>query len=234
MIGIAKHIGKHLRLLVKSNAIRRIDCTIDVGTNSRHHLPLSTESSNGFKTNTVIQSVRTTSAAPNKHTTEISFARLGTATSVVEIQATGNSQLTENQASAKAMTDDTSQASEDAQVTRHADKGDDGDRFVEAPQQLNAIAPMAQNSRNRRPAMPDNIVFSDRDALFQRKRKMIIRGFDLSRFLPLIRKIEVHGRTKVAQVIMPTMIAPKLTGIRPPEQLRLQSVKMASGLGQKR
>lgn len=46
LIGIAKHIGKHLRLLIGSNAIRRIDYIIDVGENARHHSLTATRSRN--------------------------------------------------------------------------------------------------------------------------------------------------------------------------------------------
>lgn len=46
LIGIAKHIGKHLRLPIESNAIRRIDYIIDVGENPRHHSLTATRSRN--------------------------------------------------------------------------------------------------------------------------------------------------------------------------------------------
>lgn len=46
LIGIAKHIGKHLRLLIGSNATRHIDYIIDVGLDARHPILVATRSRN--------------------------------------------------------------------------------------------------------------------------------------------------------------------------------------------
>ncbi|MBB6187595.1 transposase-like protein [Rhodanobacter sp. MP7CTX1] len=89
---------------------------------------------------------------------------------------------------AKVMINDAVQAAaEGAQVTVGADKGYDAAEFVQALHELKVIPHVAQNTSNRRSAMPDDIAATEGYGLSQRKRKRYVFGrrpIELSRWLP--------------------------------------------------
>lgn len=129
---------------------------------------------------------------------------------------------------AKAMIADAVQAAaEDAQVTLGADKGYDAAEFVEALQELKVIPHVAQNTANRRSAVPDDIASSDGYAISQRKRKLIEQGFGWAKFIGPIRQVLVRGLAKVDQVFMLAMTGYNLVRMRTLGQLRLQSGETA-------
>lgn len=129
---------------------------------------------------------------------------------------------------AKAMIADAVQAAaHDAQVTLGADKGYDAAEFVEALQEMKVIPHVAQNTSNRRSAVPDEVASTDGYAISQRKRKLIEQGFGWAKFVGPIRQVMVRGLAKVDQVFMLAMTSYNLVRMRTLGQLRLQTGHMA-------
>ena len=125
---------------------------------------------------------------------------------------------------AKAMIADAVQAAaEDAQVTLGADKGYDAAGFVEALQELKVIPHVAQNTSNRRSAVPDEVAASEGYAISQNKRKLIEQGFGWAKFIGPIRQVMVRGLAKVDQVFMLAMTGYNLVRMRTLGQSRVQS-----------
>ena len=128
---------------------------------------------------------------------------------------------------AKVMIADAVQAAaEDAHVTLGADKGYDAAEFVEALQAMKVIPHVAQNTTNRRSAVPDDVAATDGYAMSQRKRKLIEQGFGWAKFIGPIRQVMVRGLAKVDQVFMLAMTGYNLVRMRTLGQLRLPSWQM--------
>jgi len=128
---------------------------------------------------------------------------------------------------AKVMIADAVQAAaEDAHVTLGADKGYDAAEFVEALQEMKVAPHVAQNTTNRRSAVPDDVAATDGYAMSQRKRKLIEQGFGWAKFIGPIRQVMVRGLAKVDQVFMLAMTGYNLVRMRTLGQLRLPSWQM--------
>ena len=124
---------------------------------------------------------------------------------------------------AKAMINDAVQAAaKGAQVTVGADKGYDAAEFVQALQELKVIPHVAQNTSNRRSAMPDDIAATEGYGISQHKRKLIEQGFGWAKFIGPIRQVKVRGMAKVDQVFMLAMTGYNLVRMRTLGQWRLQ------------
>ena len=124
---------------------------------------------------------------------------------------------------AKVMINDAVQAAaEGVQVTVGADKGYDAAEFVQALHELKVIPHVAQNTSNRRSAMPDDIAATEGYGISQRKRKLIEQGFGWAKFIGPIRQVMVRGMAKVDQVFMLAMTGYNLVRMRTLGQLRLQ------------
>ena len=126
---------------------------------------------------------------------------------------------------AKAMINDAKQvAPEQAQLTLGADKGYDAAEFVEALTDLKVLPHVAQNTTNRKSAVPDSIAQTDGYAISQQKRKLIEQGFGWAKLIGPIRQVMVRGLKKVDQLFVLTMAAYNLTRMRTLEQIRLQTM----------
>ncbi len=124
---------------------------------------------------------------------------------------------------AKAMISDALQAAaEGAQVTVGADKGYDAAELVQVLEELKVIPHVAQNTSNRRSAMPDDIAATEGYSISQRERKLIEQGFGWPKFIGPIRQVKVRGMAKVDQVFMLAMTGYNLVRMRTLGQLRLQ------------
>lgn len=108
---------------------------------------------------------------------------------------------------AKAMIGDARQANPDGALTLGADKGYDAAEFVEALQEIGVAAHIAQNTSNRRSAVPDAIATSAGYAISQTKRKLIEQGFGWAKLIGNIRQVMVRGLAKVDQMFMLNMTA---------------------------
>lgn len=116
---------------------------------------------------------------------------------------------------AKVMIADAAQAApETAQVTLGADKGYDAAEFVEALQAMSVAPHIAQNTSNRRSAVPDEIAGSEGYATSQRKRKLIEQGFGWAKYVGPIRQVMVRGLAKVDQLFVLAMAAYNLVRLR--------------------
>ena len=113
-------------------------------------------------------------------------------------------------------------ASADAQVTLGADKGYDATEFVEALQEIKVIPHVAQNTSNRRSAVPDAIASTEGYALSQRKRKLIEQGFGWAKLIGPMRQVMLRGLNKVDALFVLTMTAYNLTRMRSLAQVRPQ------------
>lgn len=114
-------------------------------------------------------------------------------------------------------------AGEGVQVTLGADKGYDAAEFVEALQGLKVVPHVAQNTSNRRSAVPDEIAATVGYDISQRKRKLIEQGFGWAKYIGPIRQVMVRGLAKVDQVFMLAMTGYNLVRMRTLGQLRLNS-----------
>ena len=123
---------------------------------------------------------------------------------------------------AKAMIGDARQANPDGALTLGADKGYDAAEFVEALQEIGVAAHIAQNTSNRRSAVPDAIATSAGYAISQTKRKLIEQGFGWAKLIGNIRQVMVRGLAKVDQMFMLNMTAYNLVRMRTLGQLCLQ------------
>lgn len=129
---------------------------------------------------------------------------------------------------AKTMINDAVQAgAQSVQITVGADKGYDAAEFVQALQAWNVIPHVAQNTRNRRSAVPDDIAATEGYGISQHKRKLIEQGFGWAKFIGLIRQVKVRGMAKVDQVFMVTMTGYNLVRMRTLGQLRLPPAEPA-------
>ena len=129
---------------------------------------------------------------------------------------------------AKAMINDAVQAAaKGVPVTVGADKGYDDAEFVQALQELKVIPPVAQSTRNRRSAVPEDIAATAGYDISQRKRKRIEQGFGWAKVIGPIRQVMVRGRAKVDPVFMLTMTGYHLVRMRTLGPLRLPCGKPA-------
>lgn len=125
---------------------------------------------------------------------------------------------------AKVMISDAKQvADEKAQITLGADKGYDAAEFIETLADMKVLPHVAQNTSNRKSAVPEHIVSSIGYAISQQKRKLIEQGFGWAKFIGPIRQVMVRGLKKVDQLFVLTMAAYNLTRMRTLEQIRLQT-----------
>lgn len=122
---------------------------------------------------------------------------------------------------AKVMMTDAKQVShEEAQITLGADKGYDARGFIEALTQMKVLPHVAQNTANRKSAVPEHIASSDGYAVSQQKRKLIEQGFGWAKLIGPVRQVMVRGLEKVDQLFVLTMAAYNLTRMRTLEQIR--------------
>jgi transposase len=125
---------------------------------------------------------------------------------------------------AKIMIADAKQvADEKAQITLGADKGYDAAEFIESLTDMNVLPHVAQNTANRKLAVPEHIAASDGYVISQQKRKLIEQGFGWAKFIGPIHQVMVRGLRKVDQLFVLTMAAYNLTRMRTLEQIRLQT-----------
>jgi transposase len=123
---------------------------------------------------------------------------------------------------AKAMIADARQVADaSTEITLGADKGYDAQEFIAALSELNVVPHVAQNTGNRRSAVPDDIAASDGYAISQQKRKLIEQGFGWGKFIGPIRQVMVRGLSKVDQLFVLTMAAYNLTRMRTLGAIRL-------------
>jgi hypothetical protein len=114
-------------------------------------------------------------------------------------------------------------ADENAEITLGADKGYDAAEFIETLTQLKVAPHVAQNTSNRKSAVPDSVAKSDGYTISQQKRKLIEQGFGWAKFIGPIRQVMVRGLKRVDQLFVLTMAAYNLTRMRTLEQIRLQT-----------
>jgi len=127
---------------------------------------------------------------------------------------------------AKVMIADACQANPEATLTLGADKGYDAAEFIEALQELKVIPHVAQNTANRRSAVPDEIASTEGYEISQRKRKLIEQGFGWAKLIGQVRQVMVRGLDKVDQVFVLNMAAYNLVRMRTLGKLRLESAQM--------
>ena len=84
-------------------------------------------------------------------------------------------------------------ADEKAQITLGADKGYDAAEFIEALTDMRVLAHVAQNTSNRKSAVPDSIAQTAGYGVSQQKRKLIEQGFGWAKFIGPIRQVMVRG-----------------------------------------
>jgi transposase len=127
---------------------------------------------------------------------------------------------------AKAMMNDAVQAADnpEAEITLGADKGYDAKEFIDALQEMNVIAHVAQNTSGRRSAVSDTVAASAGYAISVQKRKLIEQGFGWAKTVGCIRQVMVRGLKRVDQIFVLTMAAYNLTRMRTLGQIRLQTV----------
>jgi IS5 family transposase len=128
---------------------------------------------------------------------------------------------------AKIMMGDARQANPDGALTLGADKGYDAAEFVEALQEMKVAPHIAQNTSNRRSAVPDAVAASDGYAISQTKRKLIEQGFGWAKLIGTIRQVMVRGLEKVDQMFMLNMTAYNLVRMRTLGQVCLQDGETA-------
>lgn len=125
---------------------------------------------------------------------------------------------------AKTMIADAQQAADEkAEITLGADKGYDAAEFIEALTKLEVQPHVAQNTANRKSAVPDSVADSAGYAVSQQKRKLIEQGFGWAKLIGPIRQVMVRGLKKVDQLFVLTMTAYNLTRMRTLGQVRLQT-----------
>ena len=129
----------------------------------------------------------------------------------------------EREAAKVMIADATQVADETAQITLGADKGYDAAEFIEALTNMTVLPHVAQNTSNRKSAVPEHIASSVGYAISQQKRKLIEQGFGWAKLVGPIRQVMVRGLKKVDQLFVLTMAAYNLTRMRTLEQIRLQT-----------
>jgi transposase len=126
---------------------------------------------------------------------------------------------------AKVMIADAKQcAHKDAEITLGADKGYDAQEFIEALTEMKVLPHVAQNTSNRKSAVPDAIAASEGYAISTNKRKLIEQCFGYAKTVGGIRQVMVRGIDRVDQLFVLTMTAFNLTRMRTLGQIRLQTV----------
>jgi transposase len=127
---------------------------------------------------------------------------------------------------AKAMINDARQAASHpkAQITLGADKGYDAQEFIDACIEMNVVPHVAQNTTNRRSAVPEAIAARPGYAISMQKRKLIEQGFGWAKTVGRMRQVMVRGIEKVDQMFVLTMAAFNLTRMRSLGQIRAQTV----------
>ena len=128
---------------------------------------------------------------------------------------------------AKAMINDARQANPGAQITLGADKGYDAAEFIEALEEMSVVPHVAQNTSNRRSAVPEEIASSAGYAISQTKRKLIEQGFGWVKQIGRIRQVMVRGLAKVDQMFVLNMAAYNLVRMRTLGKLRLEAAPMS-------
>ena len=128
---------------------------------------------------------------------------------------------------AKVMIHDARQARPESEMTLGADQGYDAAEFIEALQEMKVVPHVAQNTTNRRSAVPDEIAASQGYAISQNKRKLIEQGFGWAKFVGRIRQVMVRGLEKVDQVFVLNMTAYNLVRMRTLGKLCPQTGAMA-------
>jgi hypothetical protein len=88
---------------------------------------------------------------------------------------------------------------------------------------MNVLPHVAQNTANRKSAVPDHIATTHGYAISQQKRKLIEQGFGWAKFIGPIRQVMVRGLKKVDQLFVLTMAAYNLTRMRTLGQIRPQT-----------
>jgi len=124
---------------------------------------------------------------------------------------------------AKAMVSEVRQAHPEAQITLGADKGYDAAEFIQALQAMKVTPHVAQNTSNRKSAVPDEIAATEGYRLSQQKRKRIEQGFGWAKFIGPIRQVRVRGIKKVDQIFVLTMATYNLVRMRTLGSVRLQT-----------
>ena len=125
---------------------------------------------------------------------------------------------------AKVMIADAKQVAGDkAKVTLGADKGYDAAEFIEALKTMDVVPHVAQNTSNRKSAVPDSVAKTDGYVISQQKRKLIEQGFGWAKYVGPIRQVMVRGLKRVDQLFVLTMAAYNLTRMRTLGQIRLQA-----------
>lgn len=129
---------------------------------------------------------------------------------------------------AKVMIADALQAAEPhAQLTLGADKGYDAQEFIDALAQMQVLPHVAQNTSNRRSAVPEAVAQTDGYAISQQKRKLIEQGFGWAKLIGPMRQVMVRGLAKVDQLFVLTMAAYNLTRMRTLGQVRAHAAQGA-------
>lgn len=123
---------------------------------------------------------------------------------------------------AKAMIADARQAMPEGEITLGADKGYDAAEFIQALQDMKVTPHVAQNTSNRKSAVPDEIASTAGYGISMQKRKLIEQGFGWAKFIGPIRQVMVRGIKKVDQVFMMAMAAYNLVRMRTLGQVRLE------------
>jgi transposase len=123
---------------------------------------------------------------------------------------------------AKAMIADARQAMPEGEITLGADKGYDAAEFIQALQDMKVTPHVAQNTSNRKSAVPDEIAATEGYGISMQKRKLIEQGFGWAKFIGPIRQVMVRGIKKVDQVFMMAMAAYNLVRMRTLGQVRLE------------
>jgi IS5 family transposase len=123
---------------------------------------------------------------------------------------------------AKAMVADARQANPEGEITLGADKGYDAAEFIKALQDMKVTPHVAQNTSNRKSAVPDEIAATEGYSISMQKRKLIEQGFGWAKFIGPIRQVMVRGIKKVDQVFMMAMAAYNLVRMRTLGQVRLE------------
>lgn len=129
----------------------------------------------------------------------------------------------EREAAKTMMADAQQAADEKAEITLGADKGYDAAEFIEALTELKVQPHVAQNTSNRKSAVPNSVAHSEGYAISQQKRKLIEQGFGWAKFIGPMRQVMVRGLEKVDQLFVLTMTAYNLTRMRTLGQVRLQT-----------
>lgn len=142
---------------------------------------------------------------------------------VVNAQVTTADGYAEREA-AKVMINDARQGADGAKacITLGADKGYDAHEFIQALQEMDVIAHVAQNTSGRSSAVPGDIASSEGYAISQQKRKLIEQGFGWTKTVGQIRQVMVRGLAKVDQLFVLNMAAYNLVRMRTLGQIRLQ------------